>query len=81
MIVNPEIVVCQNSMRRPFEIVELTALHAPNEGGADDEREHDRERDEQEKDVHAYAFVSRNALPTTTSDDTDMPIAATSGET
>src|SRR5690348_9059362 len=121
------VVVRQNAVRGPFEIVELTASCGPPEASGDEQREHDGQRDQQEEDVHsgseqkgalrgqskpysrartrtsgseqptfarngkrrlavssARAPVApaprRHALPTTISDDADMPAAAASGE-
>jgi len=75
------VVVCDDPMRRALEIVELPALHAPNECSAERERQDDGERNQQEENVHCGYLMSLSALPTTSSDDSDIPRAATSGDT
>src|SRR5512143_4259452 len=79
-------------MRGPFEVVELPALHRPPEPRADQEHQHDGERDQEQQDVHrdsdrsdgggtARRRATRSAFATTASDESDMPAAATSGVT
>src|SRR5947209_11918974 len=46
------IVVAENPVRRPFEIVELAVRDRPPERGADQKYQHDRERDQQVEDFH-----------------------------
>ncbi len=72
------IVVGEDAVRRTVEIVELTLCNAPPERRADGDHQGDGQRDQEEKDVHRE---SASAPHTTTSEDKDMPAAATSGVT
>src|SRR4051812_15938676 len=57
------IVVLQYAMRGTFQIVELPAAYAPQEGSADHECQHDRKWNEQIKDVHEFTGPARQASP------------------
>ena len=46
------VVVVQKAVRRPFQIIELTALQRPPEHRADEKHQHYGQRDEQIEDVH-----------------------------
>ena len=84
------VVVAEDAMRRSFEIVELAASCRPPETRTDQKREHDRQRDQEKENVHfrcrrciavsEASAASRHAFPTTTSEETDMPTAAASGD-
>jgi len=75
------VIICYDAIRRSVQIVELPAFYAPHEGNADQECEYHGKRNQQEENVHRHTFMSRIALATTTSEDTDMPIDAASGDT
>ena len=79
------VVVDHDAQSRPLEVVELAAVHGEPEGGADHDREHDAQRDQQEEDVHAQrdsaARLSRSAFSTTSNELADMPMPAASGVT
>ena len=53
------VVVREDAVRGTFEVVELAALRSPPEGGADEKRKYDGQRNQQEDDVHAGASVHR----------------------
>ena len=78
--VNDTVVVREHAVRRSVEVVKLAVRDAPPERGADRQGERNGERDQEKEDVHVKR-LSRSAPATTTSDDSDMPIAATAGVT
>lgn len=47
------VVVLNDAERRTFKVIELSAAHAPPEHCADQEHQHDAERNQQIEDVHA----------------------------
>src|SRR5690554_3813637 len=80
--------VAQNVDCRRVEILELAAANGPGEAGDDHQQQHQADRYQDEQDVHAADLdfaggvrVSRSALPTTSSEDSAMPSAASHGVT
>jgi len=79
------IVVGQDPVGGPVEVVVLAGAQAPNEGGEAEPAQEQGKRDQVEQVGHGAAVgggrESRSALPTTRRDEVDMATAARSGVT
>lgn len=76
----PYILVVEHAMRRAFEIVELATLHRPDKRCKPEQPEPQRQRHEEDENVHA-ALPDRRALSVTRIDEPDIASAAISGVT
>lgn len=78
--VNRAVVVRQQVVRRPLQVVELSRLERPPEGGAGQEYESDGERDEEVEAFHVSGAPSgREAFSMTMIELAPMPSAASHG--
>ncbi len=79
------LVIEQDPLGSPVQIVELAALERPEKSSKAQEAEEQGDRDQIDEGVHGTAGrrarPSRRALPTTSKDEADMQRAATSGVT
>lgn len=73
------VVVEQDAVRRPVQIVELPGLERPQESAQAEEPEKKGEGDQNDDNVHGRTFDNRKALPVTMSDELDIATAAMSG--
>lgn len=70
-------ILCQDTVRVTFGVVELPGFHRPQKGGKADAAKKQRDGNEDAKDFHRY--FNRNAFSETVMDDSDMANAAASG--
>ena len=85
----PIVIVQQDTVGGPLQIVELAGSNSPEECGYDQCHQHDRHRNQQVEDVHpaasrAQSFTPRprrRLLATTSRELADMPMAAIHGAT
>src|SRR5690606_36370178 len=79
------LLVEQDAVRGPLQVVELTRAQRPEESGQPEQAEEEGDRDQIDQHVHAasHPFVrrSRSALTVTAMDDADITAAAISGVT
>lgn len=79
------LIIEQDALGRPVEIVELAGAHAPQEGEKPQSAEAQCDGNEEQKNGHdallPFTRPARRALSTTTIDELDMARAAISGVT